>query len=629
MRTALVAAALLLAAPALAGDLPLQRAFDARTRPTAVDVAGKLHHLPTSPATPALALVFVSPECPIACKYVPTLNALAERFTAAGVEFYGVLADPTITRTRAAQFERDYRLKFPLLFDASLELAALLRPTHTPEAFVVLADGAIAYRGRIDDRFAAIGQQRAAIASHDLADALAAVLDGRLPAAAHAEPVGCRYEALSAGPLGARTERRPTFARDIAPIVWNQCAGCHREGEVAPFSLTSYEDCQKRSEQLADAVASRYMPPWKAEPGFNHFRDERRLTPRQIELFAQWAEAGVLEGHAADLPPLPEFADGWQLGAPDLIVEMAEPFDVPADGPDILRWFVLPLDLPPNVDVVGFEFRPGNPRVVHHSIAFLDVSGMARQRDKADPAPGYANFGGPGFPPAGYLGNWVPGSIPRKLREGLSLLVPRGSVVALMMHYYPSGKPETDRSQIGLHLAPRSKTRPVTTIPVTQTEIEIPPHEKRFRVSKSYVLPIDATALSVMPHMHYLGREMRVTARLPGEDEPLPLVSIKDYDFNWQGEYHFSQPLRLPKGTEILVEGFFDNTKENPRNPHPEPVTVRYGQETTDEMCLCAVQIALDDMKDFAPFAASMIREHVKFRDGKLVIVPLEDKRLD
>ena len=604
----------------------LPRVFTAADRPTAVDAAGKLHRFGVTSQVRGLVFVFLSPECPIACKYVPTLNELAEQFGKRGFEIYGVLADPTITRTRALQFERDYRLQFPLIFDASLELATLFGPTHTPEAFVVRTDGELLYRGRIDDRFVSIGKERANFSSHDLRAALEAMSKDQLPAISRTEPVGCRYEVFNS--QRANGSSSPvTFARDIAPLVWNHCASCHRAGEVAPFPLTSYGDCQKRADQISDAIKSRYMPPWKAEPGFNHFADERRLTPREIELFAAWAKGGALEGDPFDLPPLPKFADGWQLGTPDLVVEMAEPFEIPADGPDLLRWFVLPLKLPPQTDVVGFEFRPGNPRVVHHSIAFLDISGLARQRDASDPGPGYTNFGGPGFPPAGYLGNWIPGGVPRKLPEGLSMLVPRGSVIALMMHYYPSGKPETDRSQIGLYLAPRAGTRPVTTIPVTQTEIEIPPNEKNFRITKSYVLPIHATALGATPHMHYLGREMRVTAKLPGATEPTPLIWIKDWDFNWQGEYQFAEPIRLPKGTEILVEGFFDNTKENPRNPYKELTTVRYGQESTDEMCLCGIQIALDDMKDFAPFAASLIKEHVKFRDGKIVIVPLDDSK--
>jgi mono/diheme cytochrome c family protein len=597
------------------------RLFDNRNRPTGIDAVGKLHHFGATSATRGLAFVFLTPECPIACKYLPELNRLASEYRGRGVEFYGVLADPTLSRIRAKQFALDYRLEFPLLFDASLELASIFAPTHTPEAFVLLPGGELIYRGRIDDRFVGLGQERASVENQEFADALAAVTARKRPAVLRTDAVGCRFEALKA----PATKRLVTFNRDIAPVVWNHCANCHRDGEVAPFPLTSYADCQKRAEQLAEIVATRYMPPWKAEPGFNHFADERRLSSQQIELFADWAAGGTLEGNPADLPPLPTFASGWQLGQPDLVVQMPEPFEVPAEGPDMLRWFVLPLPLPPNLEVVGFEFRPGNPRVVHHSIAFLDISGIAQRRDDLDPGPGYTNFGGPGFPPVGYLGAWVPGAVPRKLGDGLAMMVPRRSVIALMMHYYPSGKPERDQSQIGLYLAKRGSSRPVSAIPVTSTDLEIPPHEKHFRVTKSYVLPVDATALGAVPHMHYLGREMRVTARVPGQSEPVPLIWIKDWDFNWQGEYRFAEPIRLPKGTEILVEGFFDNTKDNPHNPHREPQTVRYGQETTDEMCLCGVLVALDDMRQFLPLAASLVREHVKIKDGRLVIVPLDD----
>ncbi|MBX9790405.1 MAG: redoxin domain-containing protein [Pirellulales bacterium] len=604
----------------LAQPAPL---FADHDRPAGIDTAGNLHRFGQTSATRGLAFVFLSTECPIACKYVPELNRLAREFSPRGIEFYGVLAEPTLSRSRARQFELDYRLEFPLLFDASLELATIFAPSHTPEAFVISPRGDLLYRGRIDDRFVALGEERATVKHHELADALEAIASGRTPAVSRTDAVGCRFEALKT----STAKRVVSFNRDLAPLVWNHCTRCHREGEVAPFALTSYADCQRRAQQLAEVVASRYMPPWKAEPGFNHFDDERRLTAGQVELFAEWAAGGTLEGNPADLPPLPTFAAGWQLGEPDLVIQMAEPFDVPADGPDILRWFVLPLSIPADQEVVGFEFRPGNPRVVHHSIAFLDISGIAQRRDAADPAPGYSNFGGPGFPPIGYLGAWVPGAVPRKLGTGLAMMVPPRSVIALMMHYYPSGKPERDQSQIGLYLAKRGSSRPVSAIPVTSTDLEIPANEKHFRVTKSYTLPVDATALGAVPHMHYLGREMRVTARVPGQEQPVPLVWIKNWDFNWQGEYRFAEPIRLPKGTEIVVEGFYDNTKDNPHNPHAEPQLVRYGQETTDEMCLCGVVVALDDARQFLPLAASLIREHVKIKNGRLVIVPLDDAR--
>lgn len=619
--TAVIAAALgFSAATLLAGDAP-PRLFSADEPLKVFDVAGAEHRLEATNGGRGFVLVFLSPDCPIACKYLPELKWIASVAELKQIEFYGVLADPTISRAQAAQFEKDFQTTFPIVFDARLALAQRLEPTHTPEAFVFSASGELVYRGRIDDRFAVVGTERAAVGRHDLMDAVSALVTERAVETAYAAPVGCRYEALRLEGKNGET----TFARHVAPIVFNNCAGCHRAGEVAPFPLTTFEETRKHATQIADATKNRYMPPWKAQAGFGHFADERRLSDDEIEVLAAWADSGAHEGDPHDLPALPKYPEGWQLGEPDLIVKFPQAFNVPADGPDIIRYFALPLPAEATGrDVAAFEFRPGNRRVVHHSITFLDISGIGKRKDAANPVPGYDGFGGPGFPPIGYLGAWVPGARVRRLPDGLGMPLPKGSVAVVMMHYYPSGKPETDQSELGIYFCKTPAKQPVTAIPVTKTELEIPPGESHHRLTHSFTLPVNVTALGVTPHMHYLGREMKVVARVPGASEAMPLVWIKDWDFNWQGEYDFREPIRLPKGTVIEVEAFYDNSTANPRNPNPMPKLVTYGQETTDEMCLCGVHVALDDVKDFAPYAAQLMREFIKIKDGKLVIVPLE-----
>jgi len=595
--------------------------FEGGTSFQAVEVSGRLLRLGDHTQSRGTVVVFLSPECPIACRYIPMLKELAAEYGTRGVDLVGVLADPSLTRTAAAKFQQEFGIDFPLAFDASLGLAKRLKPTHTPEAFLFAADGSLRYRGRIDDRFAAIGQERSEVRDRSLRNAMEALLSGdKATEPRHQVAVGCKYEALE------RSEpRAPTYCRDVAPIVMTHCTGCHRAGEVAPFALTNFAETSKRAEQIAEVVEARYMPPWKAEPGFGHFFDERRLSDDEVAIVKAWAEAGAPEGNAEDLPPLPDFPEGWQLGEPDLVVEFPEAFEIPADGGNIIRYFALPL--PPEATgryVSACEFQPGNRRVVHHSIVFLDVSRIGLAKDRADRKPGYDGFGGPGFPPVGYLGAWIPGATTRRLPEGLGLPVPAGSAAVVMMHYYGSGKPETDRSRLGIYFTDSKQVRPVTSVPVTNTSLEIPPGERHYRVTASFTLPMDATALGVTPHMHYLGREMRVVAKIPGREDPMPLIWVKDWDFNWQGEYQLRTPVRLPKGTTIEVEAFYDNTPDNPRNPHPEMKPVRYGQGTQDEMCLCAVQVALDDLTDFGPFAIKMIREHVRLKDGRLVIMPLE-----
>src|SRR5579863_3226511 len=368
-------------------DAASRAALPARLDFSLLDTAGVSHSLRSEPGRSALVCVFLSTDCPIANGYVPELNRqfLALREAKTGVHFFGVISDPATTRTLAAGHVAEFKYEFPVLFDSSGILAQALNPTHSPEAFVIDAGGRVAYRGRIDDLYADLGKKRTQVSHHDLADAVAALLAGKAPARSYAEPVGCLFEAGKKPVAGGDV----TYARDIAAILQANCVKCHRDGEVAPFPLVSYADASKRARQLARVTQARFMPPWKPEPDFGHFVDERRLNDRELALIGDWAQAGAPEGDAADLPPPARFTEGWEIGEPDLIVKMPEPFEVPADGRDVFRNFVIPSGVTEEKLVAAVEFRPGNRRIVHHAIFYLDTSGVARTRDAADPGPGY------------------------------------------------------------------------------------------------------------------------------------------------------------------------------------------------------------------------------------------------
>lgn len=388
-----------------------------------------------------------------------------------------------------------------------------------------------------------------------------------------------------------------TFNRDVAPILWKNCAGCHRPGEVGPFSLLSYQDAAKRADFIQDVTASRRMPPWKAEPGFGEFHDVRRLSDGELETLAKWSKAGAPEGDPSDLPPLPGFPEGWQLGEPDVVLKMTEPFDLPGDGPDVYRCFVLPIGNETDRTVAAVEFRPGNRKVVHHAIFYLDNSGTARRRDEADSGPGYASFGGPGIPPTGGLGGWAPGASPRFLPDGVGKYLRRGSDLVLQVHYHLSGKPETDQSTVGIYYTKRPATKIVVGVPLLNRRLYIPAGEEHYRVTNDVTLPVDVNAIGITPHMHLLGREMQVTATLP-DGARQPLILIKDWDFNWQDQYLYASPIKLPKGTKLELEAYYDNSANNPQNPNNPPQPVRWGEQTTDEMCLCVVQVVTDNLSD-------------------------------
>lgn len=572
---------------------------------TILDTEGVPHALRAHHDRSALVVVFLGTECPIANGCIPELNGQFARFVESDskVEFFGVISDRSVTRAAAARHFTQFKIRFPVLFDASGDLALALKPTHTPEAFVIDRDGKLAYRGRIDDLYADLGKKRTEASRHDLADAIADVLAGRPVATPRTRPVGCLCE-----PVRAKNGLTAvTYTRDVAPIMQAHCMQCHRDNEIAPFPLVSYADLAKRTRQLVRVTQSRVMPPWKPEPGFGHFLNERRLTERERALLAEWADAGAPEGDPENLPPPPTFAAGGQLGEPDLVVKISEAFEVPAGGRDVFRNFVIPVELTEDKLVSVAEFRPGNRRVVHHALFYLDQSGTARKKDAADPGPGYGSFGGPGFIPSGSIGGWAPGGVPQPLPDGMGRRLQKGSDLVLQIHYHPSGKAELDESAIGIYFVKQKSQKVVFPVTIIDRRLSLPAGAGRHTMAGSYTLPFDTTLVVVVPHMHLLGREAKATATLPdGTIEPL--LWIKDWDFNWQDQYHLAQPRKFPKGTRFDYEAIYDNSDENPLNPNSPPREVTWGEETTDDMFLCFFLVTAERPEDQVPLMLDNLR---------------------
>ena len=391
-------------------------------------------------------------------------------------------------------------------------------------------------------------------------------------------------------PYSAKAKGSVTFNKHIAPILFQNCMSCHRPGEVAPFPITTYREAAKRDVQIAAVTKDRVMPPWKAEPGYGLFHDEMRLTNEQIGLIQQWVEDGSPEGTAQDLPAAPKFPEGWSLGKPDLVLKMAEECTVPAEGRDVYRCFVIPVPVEEDTYVAAVEYRPSNRKVVHHALFFLDSLGQARKKDEADPEPGFKSFGGPGFLPTGGLGGWAPGAMPRPLPEGVAKTIKKGSDLVLQIHFHPTGKVEKEQSSIGLYYAKQKPTRTLSALTLRSRQMDIPAGEKAYKVSDSFVTPIDVEAIGIAPHAHLLAKDIRCNAMLP-DGTVKPLIWIKDWDFNWQGQYMYREPVALPKGTKVDMEFTYDNSSENPRNPSNPPKRVHWGEQTTDEMALCWVQV--------------------------------------
>ena len=381
-------------------------------------------------------------------------------------------------------------------------------------------------------------------------------------------------------PNSSRATAGPTFYKDIAPIVHHHCTSCHRPGLVAPFSLLSYRDVQKRASLIARVTRERYMPPWKAEPGHGQFLGERRLSAAELDLIQQWVRDGSKEGDVSDLPDLPQFVDGWQLGEPDLVVTMPQAYSVPADGPDIYRNFVMPVTIPEGKFIKAVEYRPSNRRVVHHAI-MSTVTGTAKIIDPGDGVSARLNPLGQMLP--GPMAIWAPGKDPLPLPDGFAMAWPKEAQFILQLHLHPSGKPELEQSSIGFHFTSEPPRRQLHRASIVNFKVDIPPGEKAYRLTKSLEVPADVEVIGHFPHMHLLGREVKASAQLP-DGTAEPLIWIRDWDFSWQSYYQFATPVRLPKGSRIDVEWVFDNSADNPRNPSQPPIRVTFGEQTTNEM---------------------------------------------
>ena len=413
---------------------------------------------------------------------------------------------------------------------------------------------------------------------------------------------------LSAMGASAADNGVPTYNKDIAPILYKNCALCHRPGEVAPFSLLTYLDAKKRAGQIASITRSRVMPPWKAEPGYGDFKDARRLTDQQIALITQWAGNGAPEGNPADKPTPPQFPEGWQLGKPDQILSWPAKFNVPAEGPDQFRCFVIPMNLDHDVYVGATEFRPDNRRTVHHALVFTDNTGQARKLAANSSDGGYNCFGGPGFP-AGLMGGWAPGAVPTKPTPGYAAPLRKGTDLVIQIHYHPDGKPEQDQSSLGVFFSdPPTKGRALMVMGTQK--IDIAPGDSHYVVKSSMEVPADAALLRITPHAHYLCKDMKLTAYLP-DGTSKPIIWIKDWDFNWQGAYVFENPVPLPKGTRIDMEYIYDNSDKNPRNPASPPVRVTYGEQTTNEMAFAFMSFALPTPAEAIAFQRAMMMKRL------------------
>jgi len=379
-----------------------------------------------------------------------------------------------------------------------------------------------------------------------------------------------------------------TFSENVAPIIYNRCAGCHRPGEAAPFSLLSYDDVAKHGKLIAAVTSARIMPPWKAEPASYPYKDSRRLSDAELSTLQAWVKAGMPKGDMSKAPELPKFPDGWQLGTPDLIVKMPKGFTIPADGADIYRYLRIPLNLPDDKWVQAIEFRPSAGKVVHHVLYFADSTEDAKRIEAEEDAAGNTGASMKFTRNMVPLGGVAVGAQPHLLPGGLALKLPKGTDLMFQYHFHPIGKEEVEQSTIGLYFAKKAPEHTLTSVqlPVAYSlfaGLNIAPGQKDFSVHESYTLPVDVEAVSIGAHAHYIGKTMKMTATFP-DGTVKTLLDIKDWDFAWQDRYFFESPILLPKGTKLESDVSWDNSEENSKNPSRPAIPVQWGEQTKDEM---------------------------------------------
>jgi hypothetical protein len=393
--------------------------------------------------------------------------------------------------------------------------------------------------------------------------------------------------------------RTVTYHEDVVPVLQNRCQGCHRPGEAAPFSMLTYRDTRPWASAMKRAVVSRQMPPWHADPSVGHFKNDRRLTQAEIDTISAWADNGAPEGDRNKAPAPLSFLEGWNIGAPDKILEMPTAFNVPATGTIDYQWIVMPTGLDKDTWIEGVEVRPGDRSVVHHVIAFYRRPGS---KWLVDAKPGVPTPKGSGDSEAGMsdgaIGGYVPGLPANKLAPGRAILLPAGSDIVLQVHYSATGKATTDQTKVGIVFARQGVVERSFQIGLANATFVIPPGEANYPVDAQTTVDSDVRVVGFTPHMHLRGKSFEFRAVFPDGTREV-LLRVPKYDFNWQLTYDLAEERVFPKGTKFEATAVFDNSPNNKFNPDPQ-ASVRFGDQTWDEMMVGFIDIAIAPDQDLA-----------------------------
>jgi len=539
------------------------------------DFRGKSHSLADFKQKKLVVCIFMGTECPLAKLYSPRLAQMAKDYEARGVAFIGINSNRQDSISEIAGHARRHGIKFPILKDLSNHLADELKAVRTPEVVVWDQSQTIRYRGRIDDQFG-VGYIRNEPTRFDLKIALDELLAGQPVTQPNTKPVGCLI-----GRVRQPDPNSPvTYSKQITRIFQKRCVECHREGEIAPFTLTNYEDVVGWAEMIAEVVDENRMPPWHADPKHGQFANDRRLTSAEKLQIEEWVRRGAPEGDPNDLPEPRKFIVGSQLTQPaDMEVMMRDkPFVVKAEGEIVYQNFIVDPGFKEDKWITMAEALPGNRSVVHHIVIYVLPP---RSKDKRAFAAG-----------AQFLTTYVPGYLSRPLPDGLAKWVPAGSRFIFQLHYTPVGTEQTDLSKLRLVFTERKHVKRMvltTSVQIAHNKLVIPANAENHRSEASQTVNLkNAKLLSLFPHMHLRGKSFRIEAKYAdGKQETL--LNVPNYDFNWQTTYRLVDPKPIPQGTQMIVVGHHDNSEFNPANPDPEQ-EVTWGDQTWEEMLIAILE---------------------------------------
>lgn len=565
-----------------------RRVEDVSLTVTAAEKAWNLHE--QAQEADAVVLYFLSTECPVTNRYLPTLNKLNQTdHGSKNVLIVGVNSNVHDSPEEIDQHAAEFELNFPVLSDADGELARQLAVTRTAEAFVLDKQLKVRYRGVIDDRYER-GVTKPKATEHYLQDALTATLRGRF-ARTQITPVEACPLNLADSTATSESTEVITYSEHVAPIVQDNCQTCHRPDGIGPFELMNYEDAKAWSKSIREVVTTNLMPPWHADAPHGHFSNDRSLTEEEYATLLDWIDNGAVEGDKSLLPEPRDFSNRWSIGTPDLVVKMEKNLEIPAETPELgvpYKYIWASEPFKKETWVKSAEVRPGATEIVHHATAYIVPKGVEIELVNDERTTGELDFTSP-INSLPYLVAFVPGDNAFELGDGLAKRIPEGARIMFEMHYTPNGKKQTDCTELGLVFLEKPPEHEVLSGGAINYWFSIPPGATDHPVdARTPKFRRDSVLLSMNPHMHFRGKSFKYELIKPDGTKTL-LLDVPQYSFDWQTTYWLEEPIEVPKGSYIQCSATFDNSEGNPFNPDAT-VRVSWGEQSWQEMMLASLE---------------------------------------